>query len=323
MSFFPINWLKKITPFLYIIGFVGLFLVLSPLGYEVNGAKRWISIKGQSLQPSEVIKITVILLTALLINFLKDYLSSWIAFAIIAAGFVVETALVAVVTKDLGSAIIIFGIGFVMLLVASPKKRHSFALLGIGAIAGGIMIAVQPFRLDRVNAWLNLEKYSGTSGYQILQSLYAIGSGGLFGKGIGKSTQKMGFIPESQNDMIFSIICEELGIVGGILLLFLFALLIWKLKKIYDEVDGIYEKSIIIGVTTHIALQTIMNTAVVTGLIPNTGVPLPFISYGGTSIIFLMIEIGLVLAIERNQNKELKREEYYLAEQNKQIIEFQ
>lgn len=155
------------------------------------------------------------------------------------------------------------------------------------------------FRGGRIKAWADLEAYSSTLGFQTLQSLYAIGSGGFFGKGLGQSTQKLGFVPEAQNDMIFSIICEELGLFGGFCIIVLFILLLWRLMVIANNAPDLYGALLVVGVMGHIAVQVILNIAVVTNVIPNTGISLPFISYGGSSVMFLLIEIGLVFSVSR------------------------
>ena len=199
--------------------------------------------------------------------------------------------------SNLSTAIIILGIGVILIFVASPKYAQ-FALMGIaGACFMGIFLALESYRLERLAIWRNPEKYE--KGYQTLQGLYAIGSGGVFGVGIGNSVQKLGFVPEAQNDMIFSIICEELGLFGAICLILLFILLIWRMMVIANNARDLYGSLLVIGVMSHIAIQVILNIAVVTNSLPNTGVILPFISYGGTSIIFLMAEIGLVLSVSR------------------------
>ncbi|MDO4530043.1 MAG: FtsW/RodA/SpoVE family cell cycle protein, partial [Lachnospiraceae bacterium] len=196
-------------------------------------------------------------------------------------------------------------------------------VVALAAVVGVILI--KPNKLVRVKAWMHLDQYSDDIGYQITQALYAIGSGGIFGKGLGKSTQKMGFVPESENDMIFSIICEELGIIGGIILILLIVLLIWRMKKIYDKTDDIFGKVMVAGVATHIAMQTFVNIGVVSNLLPNTGVPLPFMSYGGTAILFLLAEIGIVLAVGRVKQKDPvdKRKEYYRRDKERGVIYFQ
>ena len=158
-----------------------------------------------------------------------------------------------------------------------------------------IFLAMESYRLERLAIWQNPEKYE--KGYQTLQGLYAIGSGGLFGKGLGKSIQKLGFVPEAQNDMIFSIICEELGYVGACVILFLFLILIWRFFVIATHAVDLFGALIAAGAMGHMMIQVILNIAVVTNTIPNTGITLPFISYGGTSAVFLLIEMGLVLSV--------------------------
>lgn len=148
-------------------------------------------------------------------------------------------------------------------------------------------------------AWMDPEAYASGKGFQTLQALYAIGSGGIFGKGLGQSMQKLGFLPETQNDMIFSIVCEELGLFGGIAIILMFLLLIWRFMIIANNASDLFGALMVVGVLGHIAIQAILNIAVVTNTIPNTGISLPFISYGGSSIMFLLIEIGLVLSVAR------------------------
>ena len=225
----------------------------------------------------------------------------------------------------LGTTIIIFAMGIVMLLVASPRVRYILITVGVALAAVIGIILIKPNKRVRVESWLHLEQYSDGIGYQITQALYAIGSGGIFGKGLGKSTQKMGFVPESENDMIFSIVCEELGIIGGIILILLVVLLVWRMKKIYDRTKDIFGRVVVAGVATHIAVQTFVNIAVVSNLIPNTGVPLPFISYGGTAVVFLLAEVGLVLAIGRMKEEDPvdKRNEYYQRDKERGVIYFQ
>ena len=162
------------------------------------------------------------------------------------------------------------------------------------------------YRGVRVLAWLDPEAFADSTGFQTLQALYAIGSGGIFGKGLGESMQKLGFIPEAQNDMIFSIICEELGLFGAVAIIFMFIMLIWRLMVIANNAPDLFGALLVVGVLGHIAIQVILNIAVVTNTIPNTGISLPFISYGGSSVMFLLIEMGLVLNVARRiQLKEM------------------
>ena len=162
-----------------------------------------------------------------------------------------------------------------------------------------LAIAIEPYRLERIEVWLNPEKYADEGGFQVLQSLYSLGSGGLFGKGLGKGIQKLGYVPEAQNDMIFTVICEELGVVGGIAVILMFIFMIWRFMIISNNAPDLYGSLLVVGVMAHISVQTIMNIAVVTNTMPNTGVTLPFMSYGGSSIMCLLVEIGIVLSVSR------------------------
>ncbi|MBR6350347.1 MAG: cell division protein FtsW [Lachnospiraceae bacterium] len=299
----PVFW-RKISGFVYVVATLSILVVLSPLGKTVNGARRWINLKVMTVQPAELAKFGLILASAALIAKLYKQLDEIIPYVMVLALGGIAAILIIMITDDLGSGIIILAITYIGLIVSCPKVKYLLATgaLGVLAVVGSVLI--KPYRMDRIRAWLHIEQYSGSLGYQVMQALYAIGSGGFFGKGLGKSTQKLGFVPENENDMIFSIICEELGIVGGIALIALFIYLIYRLSKIYKKTLDRFGRLVVLGVMTHIAVQTIINLAVVTNLIPNTGVPLPFISYGGTSIIIIMAEIGLAQAVSRHPDPE-------------------
>ena len=200
-------------------------------------------------------------------------------------------------TNNLSTAVIILGIAACLIFMANPKYIQ---FVGLGAVAmsmAGIFLALESYRLERIAVWLDPENYD--KGFQTIQGLYAIGSGGLFGLGLGEGRQKLGFVPEAQNDMIFSIICEETGLFGALLLLGLFAFLIIRLYMLSVRARDLEGSLLLAGIMTHIALQVILNVAVVTNSIPNTGITLPFISYGGTSIVFLHGELGMALAVSR------------------------
>ena len=156
---------------------------------------------------------------------------------------------------------------------------------------------LKAYQLERIEVWKNPEAYPQSGGWQVLQGLYAIGSGGLFGRGLGESIQKLGFIPEAMNDMVFSIICEELGLFGALCVILLFLFMIWRFMVIANNAPDLLGALIVVGVMAHIAVQVILNVAVVTNSIPNTGISLPFISYGGTSVLFLMAEMGMALGV--------------------------
>ena len=201
-------------------------------------------------------------------------------------------------TNNLSTAIIILGIGVILIFVAHPRY---LPFLGIGAAGIGfvaIFLSMESYRLERLAIWRNPEAYE--KGFQTIQGLYAIGSGRIFGCGLGKGLQKLGFVPEAQNDMIFSIICEEGGLFGACLVIAVFAVLIWRLMVISIHARDLGGALIAGGIMGHIALQVILNIAVVTNTIPNTGITLPFISYGGTSVLFLLGEMGLALSVSRD-----------------------
>lgn len=284
----------------YIVAIVMLFLVMSPLGKEVNGARRWIVVAGFSIQPAEVAKLALIMLLAVMINNNRQNLRKFTVSGKIFAFCLPLAACILIITKNMSSALIVVGIAFVMLFIASPKYSH-YILIGITGVTAIVsyLLLGSGFRSERVEAWMNPEKFASGKGYQTLQSLYAIGSGGLTGKGLGQSVQKLGYVPEAQNDMVFSIICEELGLFGGIAVILLFLLMIWRFLVIANNAEDLYGSMIVIGVMAHISIQVILNIAVVTNVIPNTGITLPFISYGGTSILFLLIEMGLVLSVSK------------------------
>ena len=201
------------------------------------------------------------------------------------------------VAENLSTAIICGVIVIAILFVASPKYTPFIAFALLGCVGGVLFILTAGYRADRIDAWLNVETHP--KGYQTLQAMYAIGSGGLWGKGLGQSIQKMDFIPEAHNDMIFSVICEELGIVGGVSLILLFIILIWRLMLIVMNARDLYGALLVVGVLAHVAVQVLINVAVVTNTMPNTGIPLPFISYGGTSLVFLLVEMGIALSVAR------------------------
>lgn len=214
-----------------------------------------------------------------------------------------------VFTENMSTAIIIFCITAGLIFIAHPKVKPFLIIAGTALVAIVMFVlflnaTVDPlnndnFRIRRILVWLHPEDFASGAGYQTIQGLYAIGSGGLLGRGLGNSIQKLGSVPEAQNDMIFSIVCEELGILGGILVLLMFAYLLYRLFFIAQNAPDMFGSLMVTGIFIHIALQVIFNIAVVVNLMPNTGVTLPFISYGGTSIMFLMAEMGLALSVAR------------------------
>ena len=263
------------------------------VGDEYNGSKRWLSLGPFSFQPSEFAKVAVILFLAHVIT--KDIKNMGKMRTMIKVMAMILPIVGLVGASNLSTAIIILGIGVILVFVASPKYGQFvfMGLLGIGFMT--IFLALESYRLERLAIWRNPEAYE--KGYQTLQGLYAIGSGGLFGRGIGQSVQKLGFVPEAQNDMIFSIICEELGLFGAGFVLILFLILLWRFFVIATHSRDLFGALIATGAMAHMMIQVILNIAVVTNTIPNTGITLPFVSYGGTSLVFLLLEMGLVLSV--------------------------
>ncbi len=280
------------------LAYVGALVICTAVifvGQEYNGQKRWLKIGPLSFQPSEFAKIAVILFLAVLISRMPKQMKK---FKTVIKVLLITIPIIGVIAyNNLSTAIIILGIAVVMSFVASPSYAQFFALGGLGIAFGGIFIYLERYRAERIRIWLNPEDYE--KGYQTLQGLYAIGSGKLFGKGLGESMQKLGFLPEAQNDMIFSIICEELGLFGAVCVILLFLLMLWRFMVIANNASDLYGALLVVGIMAHIAIQVILNIAVVTNSIPNTGITLPFISYGGTSVLFLLSEMGLALSVSR------------------------
>ena len=301
------HWYIGKAKAIYFFSLFLMFLVKTPLGKEVNGARRWIRLPmGQQFQPSELAKIAVILFIPVVICKMGKEFRSLQGVAKTLAWGGVCAAAVLFLTDNLSTAAIVFGITYIVVAVAHPRTKVFLALAGTGVAGlvtfvlafGSDFASSSDFRLRRLAAWLHPEQYADGQAYQTLQGLYAIGSGGFFGKGLGNSAQKM-VIPEVQNDMILTVICEELGVFGVIVVLVLFGMLLYRILFIAQNAPDMYGTLVVMGIFAHITLQVFLNIAVVTNILPNTGVTLPFISYGGTSVLFLMAEMGIVLGVSR------------------------
>lgn len=297
----------------YLVSVVFMVLVnFTPFGIEYNGKKRWFGIGNTSLfQPTELVKLALILFLAWLMVKMVRSIDRWGKLVLI----VLLTAIpgLLVLMNNLSSGIIIFGIAFVMYFVISRKKLRFFLAVVAGLLLILVLLEVgdtlvekglmEAYRWERILVWKNPEEYPQHGGFQVLQGLYAIGSGGLFGRGLGNSIQKLGFVPEAQNDMIFSIICEELGLFGAICVILMFLFMLYRFLVIACNAPDLFGTMLVVGVMAHIAIQVILNIAVVTNTIPNTGITLPFISYGGTSVLFLMGEMCMVLSVSNQIRK--------------------
>ena len=283
----------------YAIAAYLISLALSTLvlfaGNAYNGSRRWLSLGPLSFQPSEFAKLAVILFLARMVGRQKKKRNSFLNLVFVIALVLPIVALVG--TNNLSTAIIILGIAVIVVFVSDKRYMQFVWIAAAGAGMMALFLGMESYRLERIAIWKNPEAYE--KGYQTIQGLYAIGSGGLFGRGFGESIQKLGFVPEAQNDMIFSIICEELGFVGATILMLVFLVLIWRFMVIAVHAPDLFGSLIAAGAMGHIAIQVILNVAVVTNTIPNTGITLPFISYGGTSVLFLLAEMGLALSVAK------------------------
>ena len=279
---------------------IGLQVIVLFVGDAKNGSQRWIQLGGFSFQPSELSKICVLLFVAYVVQLAPSSLDHFLGFLRV----VIYTSILIglVVIENFSTALVLLAIMVMICFVASKKKLY-FILSGIVfLLIGLVFIFGVSYRGERIDIWLNIETHP--KGYQILQGLYAIASGGLFGTGLGNSMQKLGYIPEAHNDMIFSVICEELGLFGAIAIILLYMLVLWRLFTIAVNSVDLFGGLIAVGVMTHIAVQVIINVAVVTNSIPSTGIPLPFISYGGSSLMVLLTEMGIVLSVSNRIERE-------------------
>lgn len=292
--------LKPLVKPMYFGSIILLLLVFTPLGVVHNGARRWLNL-GFEFQPSELAKFALIITLSAMLENNPKMLNSWPGVFKYLGIMVLPTGIVAL--ENLSTAIVIGGISIVLLFVYSPKLRYPVTI-GAAGMAAVLSLVFLSWRSDRVTAWLHPESVSLDTGFQVLQSLYSVASGGMFGLGIGGSRQKLGYMPEAQNDIIFAIICEELGWFGAAIVVTLFIVLIWR--GIYIAIRNSNEPFAMLlatGITSMIAMQVMINIAVVTNTIPNTGIPLPFISYGGTSLVMMLASMGLLMNISRYHGK--------------------
>ncbi len=287
-----------VTPAM-IIAVILLIIVVTPLGTEIKGSSRWIIWGPLRLSPSELAKIAMVMFMARNLDNNLDQISSFKRGVL--PNLVVLTVICGLIMlqPDLGTAVTLAGTIFFMMMVAGVKYSHLglLAASGVGTVIGAI--AVAPYRMERVIAYWDPFKYARDEGYQTVQSLYALGSGGLFGMGLGRSRQKFFYLPEKHTDFIFAILGEELGFIGVTLVLALFLLFAWRGFKIAMNAPDNFSSILAAGITIMILLQAAINIAVVCGALPVTGITLPFISYGGSSLLFTMIGVGILLNISR------------------------
>ena len=293
---------QKYYKWAWILSFIALVLV-KVIGRTINGSQRWIYIGSFSIQPSELVKILIIIFYAGILVKNRDELSKF------GKGFVKHFFMVLpiigllLLQPHFSASVVILGIVAIMMIVAGCKFKHFLAASSILIPIVIVIVIIEPYRLQRVTTFLDPWQDATGDGWQVIQSLYAIGSGGLFGVGLGESKQKYLYIPEPHNDFIFSIVGEELGFLGCALILILFAILIWRGVLIAMKAPDMFGSLVAVGITTMVAIQVIINVAVVTSSMPATGMPLPFFSYGGTALFILLCEMGILLNISRASAK--------------------
>ncbi len=311
--FINVSWLtEKLAKLIYLVGYGCIFLLLSPFKVTSHGATRWIRVMGVQFQVAEVVKISVIIILAYMIKKYARHISKpaltirmWMAGGI-------PAILLFVISSDLSSSVVVLAITFGITFITNKTfKMHMGVLLTAISVVTAYVISIAnnmptpeelgkvSFRVGRIAAWIDPERYASDQGFQTLNSLYVMGSSGLLGSGIGNSVMKKGPIPEPQNDMIFAIIVEELGMFGACALIFLYMYLLYLLLRVILKRNVLYESTVVLGVMIHIGVQAFFNIAVTLNLLPNTGIGLPFISYGGTSILCLMAEMALVCSIAK------------------------
>ena len=299
MALIDYHLLGPLIPIGYVIA-NGLLVYVKYYGEAKNGATRWINIAGMSFQPSEFAKAMVILMLAYYLVGGKDRNKS-LKSLLVSGAIIALPCLLVLWGNNLSTALIIAAIGFTMLFVSRTRVK---LLLGSMAAGGGALFVYLQFistgfRGGRLEAWKDPWKMATDIGYQTIQSLYAVASGGLFGLGLGQSRQKLKYMPEPQNDFIFAVICEELGFFGAAVVLFLFGALIWQGVKVALNAVDLLGALIATGIVAQIGVQVIINVSVVTNTLPNTGIPLPFISFGGTSLVFVMAMMGVLLNVSK------------------------
>lgn len=300
-------WFRLAWPLYF--GSILLLLSVLVVGESVNGARRWINVAGIQFQPSELAKFTMILLFGRLTRKFGSRAEKF-KYGVVGFGLAMLGILVPLALEKHLSAIMLMGmVGVVMMFVAGTRARWLLAGAGAAAVFVVVYVSLMGYAGDRITAWLHPERDPGDTGYQILQSLYAIGSGGLFGLGFGKSRQKYLYLPFQYNDYIFAVICEELGLVGAVAIIALLAALVLRGYWIALHAKDRFSTVLAAGLITLIGVQTVLNLGVVTNLLPSTGISLPFFSYGGTALAVNLGEMGIVLSISRHREERKTLEE--------------
>lgn len=301
---FDYHQLRRLSLLLLGASILMLVFVLIPgIGIKVNGARRWLGIGAFRFQPSEVGKLALIVIFASYMSANYKRMKEFKVGILMPMAVLAAVCGLVVMEPHISGAVLIFSVGAVMIFVGGSNLKHIFSLGGIGiALVGTALLT--PYAKTRIDTWLDPFSDPTGEGFQTIQSLYAIGSGGPLGLGLGQSRQKYLYIPEPQNDYIFSIVCEELGFIGAMMVIVLFVLLIWRGFVIAYHAKDKFGSLLVVGIISRVAIQTILNIAVVTNSVPPTGISLPFFSYGGTALLMLLFEMGIVLAVSRQSRME-------------------
>lgn len=294
----PYAWYQKMSRVLYFVT-LGLLLAVKLVGTNVNGATRWVSIGFVQFQPSEIAKLSLIISLSAMMTRERERIKSFRVFLSCAAALMI-VALLLILEPHFSATIIVCALCFFLMLVGGVNRKYLGLVAAIGVAGLLFLLLAGGYTSDRITAWRNPEADPLDTGLQILQSEYAIGSGGLLGLGFGKGRQKYLYLPEEHNDYIFAIVCEELGFIGALAILLLFSLLILRGFWIALHATDRFSMLLGTGLTTLLALQVLLNVAVVTNLLPSTGISLPFFSSGGTALIMQLAECGIVLNISRS-----------------------
>lgn len=300
-------WFWRMFSIFAYAGSIPLLLAVLIIGDTGNGAQRWIAIGPITIQPSEIAKMAIVMFLALIMSKyekkieLSQRFGGHFRYGVLYPVLVIASiCFLVMLEKHLSGLIIIGLLGLTIMFIGGTQKKWLGLIIAAGIVAVLLVLLVSDYAMDRVNTWLFLEKADPRgSAWQTWQGLYAIGSGGIFGVGLGNSRQKFGYVSEPQNDFIFTIVCEELGFIGAIIVMALFVLLLWRGYKIAANAPDKFCSLVVYGLTTKIALQTILNIAVVTNSMPNTGIAFPFFSSGGTALILQIFEMGIILSISR------------------------
>ncbi|WP_018132744.1 stage V sporulation protein E [Effusibacillus pohliae] len=303
MMFFMMNYdytrLKKWAKAIVLVCFFLLVIVLTPLGVERNGSQAWLGIGSFGIQPSEASKLGLIIFYAWYLERHQDRIHEFKKGLLPPLGLLVLALGLIMLEPDLGQSTVLAGTTLIVIFAAGAQVKHLMGLASLAIPAFAALVLVAPYRLKRIFAFLDPWKYELDAGYQIIQSLYALGPGGLMGLGLGRSRQKFLYLPEPQTDFVFCILAEELGFIGGATVLILFLLLLWRGVRAAITAKDTFGSLLAIGITGMIAVQVIINIGVVTGSMPVTGITLPFISYGGSSLVLMLTGVGILLNISR------------------------